>query len=561
MPPLKTWLRRCVVWSAVGPLRWLYLRLYYAAAGVLAWLLAREPGVLAVYLRRGAAKGDLLPGVSDLDFAVITDSRAGMPVAHRRPARFHTRRGWWAGLARVANLVDPALQGWRADELAQWHAMDLVTGFRFFEGQATWRRYSGRDYVADLPPEPPDWARARLYAEVVEWWQRWVDRTMVHLPAEIEPINATSSCYKTIAEVVRMRVALHTDVDPNLRREALLAAPPHLRGDQLAFIERLEAHARRRFLAHDAALAEDAHRFFLGYMDELLAAMSAAGLGAITRLEPLHIDAPAEEWPLAAGDRAYAEALAARLERGWGFAFRGLYLTPMYCCLPQDAALLVEVDPARPPSLEQLIALRREHAAAQSEQAHRLQLHLLTPHAAYHLGPDAVRDYWQMAATPFSAPELFAMLRRPECSLRGAGWQGEAPLGHTLLVGQMLWCDKLRRRRQLEDPPRDGWGAREIATTFWRWARLEAMERLLERGELRYCLTLPAVARALDAAGVPLPTVLADRSRGPAIHTDAPCEAMLQYAREVDPSGAVFRQPTPLTPTPGSSAIRLGAAG
>src|SRR4051812_140637 len=67
-------LRRLVVATAVPPFRQIYVAAYQALIEHIVRRLRRHPAVKAVYLRRGCAKEENLPGVSDIDFAVVADA-------------------------------------------------------------------------------------------------------------------------------------------------------------------------------------------------------------------------------------------------------------------------------------------------------------------------------------------------------------------------------------------------------------------------------------------------------------------------------------------------------
>ena len=69
---LKSRLRRFVVWSARPPFDAVYRRLYRAVTSLAIHRLRQHACVEAIYLCRGCATGDILPGVSDIDLVIVT---------------------------------------------------------------------------------------------------------------------------------------------------------------------------------------------------------------------------------------------------------------------------------------------------------------------------------------------------------------------------------------------------------------------------------------------------------------------------------------------------------
>lgn len=70
---LKRVLQHCVIYTTVPPLDSFYTWVYGLLASATGRVLASFDGVSAVYVRRGVARSEIVPGMSDLDFLVIME--------------------------------------------------------------------------------------------------------------------------------------------------------------------------------------------------------------------------------------------------------------------------------------------------------------------------------------------------------------------------------------------------------------------------------------------------------------------------------------------------------
>src|SRR5690606_7920513 len=102
--------------------------------GMATWLavkrLSRASFVVAVYLRRGAAKGELLPGISDIDLLAVTDGASQEQVLDLRKA--------YRSLQLLLPVLDRDLQAWDRQLLESRFGITRYK-YRLAEGLATWR--------------------------------------------------------------------------------------------------------------------------------------------------------------------------------------------------------------------------------------------------------------------------------------------------------------------------------------------------------------------------------------------------------------------------------------
>ncbi len=157
-----------LVRTGVWPLDAAYRAVYRAAAQLaVAALRARFPGcVSSAYLRRSAAMGSVVPGLSDVDlFFVLAD--ATVPDDHAAIGRFYAR------LARRIPLLDGHLEAFPWQSIVRLQRDNPAFRFRFLEQPQTWRRLFGPDAMARLePPSPAETTVAHVFA-VKSWVTLW----------------------------------------------------------------------------------------------------------------------------------------------------------------------------------------------------------------------------------------------------------------------------------------------------------------------------------------------------------------------------------------------------
>jgi hypothetical protein len=221
--------QRLVLATARTPLRHVWALAYRAVAHAVGLFLTRGEPSATVYTRASLGGREFLPGLSDVDLAIVlaTDAQADRV------------RGRWKRHERVlsvAGLVDlPLIYG--QAELAALAGRSALTydGVAFGGPRATrdavrtlqrpeldggkidtWQRLRGPDRRP--PPRPADVQERRIAAwlELVYWWRFAFPACAV--PAE--PWLA-SRCVKLVAEPGRIWLALEHDERPATREDAL----------------------------------------------------------------------------------------------------------------------------------------------------------------------------------------------------------------------------------------------------------------------------------------------------------------------------------------------------
>ncbi len=66
-------IQQLIIRTSLAPLTFLYRAYYFLSIAVATFLLRRVDGVMSIYLRRGAGKGDIVYGLSDIDLLIIVN--------------------------------------------------------------------------------------------------------------------------------------------------------------------------------------------------------------------------------------------------------------------------------------------------------------------------------------------------------------------------------------------------------------------------------------------------------------------------------------------------------
>ena len=143
-----------VVATSIPPLKQLYVGVYKVIIWWLARRLSKEPGILAVYLKGGAAKGETVPGVSDIDLAVVVRFDDLPRQYNWQSLKVRTKDDWYFKLTEWSKLFEEGLSTFEVAHLEESIEMRHRLQYRLAEAKATWKLLRGRDYFAELPRLP-----------------------------------------------------------------------------------------------------------------------------------------------------------------------------------------------------------------------------------------------------------------------------------------------------------------------------------------------------------------------------------------------------------------------
>lgn len=488
----------------------LYLAVYRA---VTAWTLRtirRHPHVQAVYLRRGGAKGQIVPLVSDIDFAVIGGP---FPEEEERSLRDSYDR-----LAGITTLLDRTLEIYTEEELRAIYERNDYFRFRLVEGKATWKLlYSrdGSDPVAALPAMDMESLYGGFANEIKVWWSLFAWRFFHDRKYNAESVTRNSFCFKTMSEILKMDLALTRDSLTFDRQEALAMAMVDLAPDQQALGERVLTVARRGFRGDIPGVLEDTRAFLLRHLNDFYARLRnghSLARAIDHKSRPGH---PVTQRVLSAKnaflggrEEEHHKSLDDWLEAEWGpGSSNGTKLAPAAYFNLDEFGYFIPIDPASAPSVEQISAFNRFHETLAPDLRVRFRVYLRTPEAAFQIDTQDLEQSWQSVLTPLYNPDVFEILDGP--SAERPAWT--RPVAHFFEEEKFLFYELVTKPSiyKLND--------RDFLRIFWKTAQLALLNRTALEGNVVYAMTPAALEEALGATGIALPTEL--RTLGPAYHT------------------------------------------
>lgn len=548
-PAFPARLRRFVVATSIPPFKQLYIGVYRALIWLVARRLYRHPDVLAVYITRGCGRGEIVPGISDIDMRVIVRDGSGPPEYELFQNRLEIPGGWYERLARATHLFEEHVSTCSVRGLLVKYRTRYHHQYRFMEGKLTWELLAGQDYVTELPAFHGEAFHGALYTEVQWWWQHFINIFLVHPERARDPITRDSVCYRVLSDCLKAAAAMRTGEVSFLRAGALERGKLLLTTGEREFIDQMQEMHRRRFLSGgDADTPEKTKTLLLNCLNRF-----HGELRRHTYLRPLKpasvlADCPSAEWQTGKLAAPLIEQLVEHLNAEWPETYRGARVTPSVFFDLDEVLLLIEVDPDRLPTVEQLQALNRLYRDTRTERDPKLYLFLLLPNACFRIGLERLRNMgWQNILCPDCTPDVYTLLREPAFTIKHGGYQPPEPNAWTPLVEFFCWTFKLRYRQVLEAGQAKDWVPSDFLRSFWKCLQLIVLDRSSRGEEIVFALTPEATVRQMDRLGAPLPPDLAElvdlwrpALQGEPVDVSEAVPSAISFLEEIDPGGARF---------------------
>ncbi len=448
----KSNVRYFLAWSS-GPLLLPIYRWFYGLAIRMAVLLFRPcRGVRALYLIRGCSKGEITPGVSDIDFILIVND--DQQQRQRAENVFHSLQILSAGLIpyHPAFVLSEEELHYRWQNTPVWR-------YRLQEGKSNWSLLQGSDALAALPPISCIQRTASCHAEMNYWWAQYCDFILQNDNYRDDFVLRNSICYKAVAEVLNARHAMNTGEFCYSKEEAL-------RRDNSPLSRKLLDTAAKRFLRRDRSLEEETYRFLITAFLDLWAGFRDDPFLEVYPDMVQEVDSDGNDIRKEKFKPPFRE-ICRHLSDHWGPMCRGIHLVKSAFWSLEDSLLIIDADPGSLPSLDdldKLLSLRKR-----VYQRHRPPAHffLRLQHLAFPITPVLPRDYHRGVLTPATAPDVFLQL-------------GEDPVYWT---SQTKWylTDWQRNRQWLDASP-------------LKQRQLEMIARSAAAGRVRYPLSLCSIS-------------------------------------------------------------------
>lgn len=492
----KAFLRRLIVTTSVGPIDGFYRAVYRLLIRAAVWRLKQAASVRAIYLRRGLAAGEGVPGISDIDLAAVGDWDA---EAQARVTESYQR------LARWCPLYDPTIGVYTPTSIAELFESDPFHRHRLAEGQREWKLLFGTNCLSQLGAIPEDEASYGYEAELKLWWSYFA-RWAYAADAPPDQIFLNSLCYKVVAECFRMDRGLGGKPVPRSRRQAMDEA---LAADEAhAFLAKLRESARGRHLRYPGDALEDSAAYLLPLLEHCYCRLAYhPGWREVPGVS-IRIDAPEEE---RMSGRELPEAAGFRVTTITGAAFA-----------MDELVLLFEPISGEIPRASELREIASAFATALPPARSRASLYLQLPHACYQFYASDYFRGWQAILSPRFSPDLL-----------GGPWTRPA-------------AEFIRRERQLlaealDDPVVYKANHLDLLRTFWKFLELAIIETTSKNPEIVFAQTPEAVVRGLARLNLPRAPFLEDfaaayRSelQGVQVNIGRHVPAAIQYLKNIN---------------------------
>ena len=486
-------LQRFVLATAFPPIDKVYRVIYSLVVFTVVRALSGEPAVRAIYLRRGYAKGEWLPGLSDLDFMVV--------VYDLDDAKRERILEKYSRCSSLTLLPDEILEV-RDERTFAEQLEDPLKKYRLVEGKATWKLLYGKDYLSVLPELKLDEITSGLYAEIAVWWAIFSWRLLQVKHNQREPVVCNSICYKAVAEISKAHLALNLSSLTFSRIEALTRVRTHLpRADQ-QLIEKLELIAGQRFIWRDNLVLGETLRFLLHYIDSLYYSFHNSCI-----LANIKVDCRKDEQLWTDMQYAHVDRVLNYIAERWQDSFCGASLASSYAHELDELILLIRINPQRIPDAKQLYDLYQVHANAVGLRS-PVNLYVLYQNTAFQLDATYYTGGWRSILSPLNNADVFHFLALPEFTLQG---QLSKPAYKSVWTSVAQEFVRVRHSRLLDSLRSSGQNTLsdlEFLRMFWKFLQLEIINRSANKGQVVFAHSLDAIERTMGSYGSALPVSL-----------------------------------------------------
>ncbi len=240
---LRYFIQKTVIIFSFPPVSYLFRKVYDLSIAIAVLVLKRVEGVLAIYLRRGAAKNEITYGISDIDLLVIIDGenkeKQAVRMIKERVALTYNK------LSRFIPLfgeVEKEFGIYSASEfLGLYRDYDFYK-YRFNEGKHTWRLLFGKDLVKDLPELQTEELYLPATEELKVWWP------LINM--ELSPDSAyprfkrKDLWYKAISEVSKVYLLIFHGENIQRRETALREVRKYLPCEERRYVDRVQGYPK-----------------------------------------------------------------------------------------------------------------------------------------------------------------------------------------------------------------------------------------------------------------------------------------------------------------------------
>ena len=257
---LKEFIQRLIVYTSFPPLTYLYKIFYSVSIAITALFLKNLEGVVAIYLRRTGATGDIVYGLSDIDLLILIKDEAEDSKSN---VIKETIMKTYDRLSKFIILLGNKEQELGIYSISEFYKLFTDYPFytyRFNDGRYTWRLLHGRDIVTELPPIEKN----KLYLSSLEELKVWWDFLRSELTGEYSPPRFKKKYlwYKAISEAAKIYLLINGDTAIHSRNTALCKIKRYLSREQCLMIEKIAKYPKH-LNARDDLDVNDLTRLFM----------------------------------------------------------------------------------------------------------------------------------------------------------------------------------------------------------------------------------------------------------------------------------------------------------
>jgi len=395
-------IRRFIVWSSVPPVDSLYRAAYWGAIFVTLLSLWRYRSIVAIYVSRSCATGRIKPGISDIDFNVVTTDDSTERDSIR--ATFILLNKLSAGLIdyypRLVQTIGQLKTRWNTTPVWQ---------YRYVEGQTSWKLVRGSNVLAGLPELTKEQYAEACYAEVVRWWFTFA---LNMRQAQSDVILRNSICYKAVSELLNAEFNMRNGTHGRTREQGL-----ELKRTPLT--EKLASIAAQNFLPPDDMLMEETMDFLITSLIDLWQGFSERPFVQSAAHIRQSVDCHEEEFGIDESVQRMADVWRQRLKSRWGEKICAMHLIKSAFWNLDEFLLMIDASVDALPDVQQLLEVFSVHDDVCKYGTPKIWPYLRVGQVAFALMPQTPKDLTRSVLTPFTTPDVFLQLG--ETTL---GWTG-----------------------------------------------------------------------------------------------------------------------------------------
>ncbi len=394
----KSKVRYFLAWSSGPRLLPIYRRMYRVAIGMATLMFRRCRGIRAAYLSRGCSKGEMTPGVSDIDFVLIVNDDARQ--RQRAENAFHVMQVLTAGLIPY----HPAYVLTEEELLYRWRNTPYWQ-YRLQEGKSNWSLLCGREALSSLPAISDIERTSSCFAEMNYWWIQFCDFILQNEKYRDDFVMRNSTCHKAVAEVLNARYALHTGEFCYSREEGL-------RREDSPLSRKLLDTAAKNFLHADRSVEQETYQFLIENFVDLWNGFRDEPFLEVYSGVAQEVDAAGEDLDQEKREEPFVQ-VSRYLSDHWGAKCRGIHLLKSAFWNVEDSLLLIDVDQTSLPALDDLDALLAVRKRVYQRQR-AAYFFLRLGQVAFPITPAPPQDFHRGVLTPATAPDVFLQLGEKE---------------------------------------------------------------------------------------------------------------------------------------------------